>query len=171
MINGFDWGEAWRHGKSIAGDYARSGTAINDEAIIWALLCEAATVSKSYRLPPRQGYPTQSSWPDASDEVTMWQKISAYIKGELEELPEVDSRPPTPSAADISRADAVLTIWHHAVTLGRVRKQAVYLRACGAKTGKVTRVSGVTVTDLKNDKRRAVSEMLGHLRKKYFMAC
>lgn len=164
---GFDWEKAWRYGQSIAGDYTRSGAAINDEAVIWALLCEAASVSRFYSAPPRQGYPSQSSWPDFPDEVTMWHKISAYMRGELEDLPETNGRPPRPSAEAITMADHVLHVWHHAVSLGRNKKRAVYLRACGAKAGKIARVSGVTTTELKTARRRALGEMLRHISRLY----
>lgn len=163
----FDWQAAWRHGAAIAGDYSRSGTALTDQAIAWALLCEAARVSRSYPAPPRSGYPVKSSWPDFPDEVTMWHKMSAYLQGDLDELPEDESRPPMPSAAEISRADHVLTVWHHAVSLGRNKKRAVYLRACGAKAGKIARVSGVTTTELKTARRRALGEMLRHISRLY----
>lgn len=167
MINGsfFDWERAWRQGREIAGDYIRSGTTITDEQIAWALLCEAARTSRTFRAPPYQGLPTKSSWPDSPDEVTYWQKLTAYLQGEMLELPETESKPPRPSSEQITRADHVLQVWHHGVTLGRLKKKSVYCAACGYKPGLIKRVTGLTVQEVKNAKRRALSEMVGWVAK------
>ena len=156
-----DWQRAIRIGAEMAADYCRAGSAITDEAIMWALLCDAAKTSAlAGRHPPYQGYPGKSSMPDAPDEISMWQKISAYIRGEVEEMPEADSRPPRPSAEAISRSDAVLHVWHTHVTLGRQKKRAVYIRACGGKPGLARRITGLDVTAQKAAKRRAMGEMM-----------
>lgn len=160
-----DWDRHFRDAASFAADYHRSGTAIGPEALMWALLCDAARVTAlAYRAQPYQGYPTKSAWPDAPDEITWWQQHSAYLRGEVEDLPADDSRPPIPTAAEISRAEAVLHLWHHAVTLGRQRKRAVYLRACQRSAGKVTRITGETQREQKAARRRAIREMLGAIK-------
>lgn len=155
-----DWPRAFRAGADMVADHYRSGTAITNEAIIWALLCDAASVSAiAGSRPPYQGYPTKSAMPDAPDEISMWQRLAAYMRGEIDELPETESRPPRPSAEAISRSDAVLHVWHSHVTLGRDKKRAVYIRACGGKPGLVRRITGMDITAQKAAKRRAIREM------------
>ena len=50
---------------------------------------------------------------DAPDDVTQWQLLLAYLKGELETLPSSDMKPSRPSAEQIDRADLILHLWHH----------------------------------------------------------
>ena len=157
------WQKAWRVGRQIAGDYTRANAKIDDAAIMWALLCEAVRTARSFPAPPRNGYPAKSAMPDAPDEVTMWHRIAAYIAGELEELPETDSRPPMPSADAISRADAVLHVFHHGVTLGPKKKRAVYLAASGIPPRIVHAKTGYSREDVKTAKRRALGEMVGFI--------
>ena len=156
-----DWSKLIRVGAGLAEEYNRSGTAPTNEAIMWALLCDAAKVSSlAYSAPPRQDYPSKSTMPDAPDEITVWQKISAYLKGDLDEMPQDDARPPRPSAEAISRAETVLHVWHHAVKIGRQHKRAVYIRACGGKPGLASRITGLGTSEQKAAKRRAMNEML-----------
>lgn len=159
------WQKAFRVGETIAGDYTRAGTSIGDGEIIWALLCDAHKVLRlAYSGPPRSGYPTKSSLPDTPDEVTYWHKLSAYLSNDaVDEIPEIEGRPPMPSAEDVTRAEIVIDVFHHAVTLGRDKKRAVYLKACGKRPRSITRITGLDTTSQKAAKRRAVSQMLAFI--------
>ena len=57
------------------------------EAIMWVLLRDAFRVSRFFAGTPRAGYPVKSAMPEAPDEITIWQKINAYIKGEVRSCP------------------------------------------------------------------------------------
>lgn len=160
---GFDWDRAWRYGRSIAGDYHRSTTTIGDHEIMWALLCDAAAVAETFPAASGRGYPQKSAWPDFPDQVTAWQLMAAYVRGEVEEMPEADPPKIQPSAEDISRTWAVLDLWHSAVTLGVKRKRAVFLAACRKRPRLIQRIAGVGAQELKNAKRRSVDEMLKRL--------
>ena len=158
------WQKAWRVGRQIVGDYTRANAKIDDAAIMWALLCEAVRTARSFPAPPRNGYPAKSAMPDAPDEVSPWQIMMAYLQGhQLDEVPDIDDRPPMPSADAISRADAVLHVFHHGVTLGPKKKRAVYLMACGTPPRIVHAKTGYNRDDAKNAKRRALGEMVGFI--------
>lgn len=158
-----DWGRSIRWAQVAAVENARRGVSVGVEHVMWELLKEAASVSRSFRSPPHVGYPGKSSLPDGPEDVTMWHKITAYIRGELEELPTVEARPPLPSAEQMSRADAVLWIWHtHALRrkgdAPRIKK-AVYLKACGVADRKVRAVTGMTRQAIHAAKAEAMRDM------------
>ena len=44
------------------------------------------------------------------DEVTVWQMVSAYLKGEIENLPSDETKAPRPSAKQITRAEVMLEL-------------------------------------------------------------
>jgi len=83
-----DWPRTLREAEQLALDNIKADAKVSDKHIGWELLREAARVSRiSYPAPPRTGFPTSSSLPDAPDDVTQWQLLSAYLKGDLEMLP------------------------------------------------------------------------------------
>jgi hypothetical protein len=132
---------------------------------MYALLCDAVSVAAiAYQGPPRTRMPMKSVWPDVTDDVTMWQKITAYLNGQLDELPEAESQPPRPSSEQITRADMVLELWHKTALVNqgdskRLRK-AVYLKCCGVKDRKVRAVTGYTRQKIHAAKQRAMRDML-----------
>ena len=54
----------------------------------------------------------KSALPDGVDEVTVWQMISAYLRGEVENLSSSDTKTPRPTAKQITRAEVMLEMWH-----------------------------------------------------------
>ena len=71
-----------RDGTQMAQQNAKRGVVVDGTHIVWELLKEAATVSRiAYSSPPRSGLPIKSALPDGVDEVTVWQMISAYLRG------------------------------------------------------------------------------------------
>src|SRR5690554_1905181 len=108
-ISRFDWTRAVRAGEVLAVENARRGVAPDVTHVMWELLREAADVSqRAFPSLPRLGYPSKSSIPDGPEEATMWQRIAAYLRGEIEEMPSDETRPPRPSIEQVSRAEAVL---------------------------------------------------------------
>lgn len=164
MAELFDWQKAMRQGLDMAMEQVLKGKEVSDVDIMWALLKDAAHVSAvAYRAPPRQGFPSKSAMPDAPDEISEWAKIRAYLNGEIEEMPETETRPPQPTSMQITRAEKILTVWHH-VALSRKGnksriKSALYLRACGVKPRQITAITGITRQQLHRAKEEAMQEM------------
>ncbi len=158
-LKNHDWSRTLRIGEEKAREDLPKGAKFEDWRIAWALLQDAAFVSRiTYSAPPRTGYPTLSAMPDSSDEVTQWQLMSAYLQGHLTSLPDAQNRPPRPSAEEIDRAAAVLDVWHYAALERKGDKsrlkRAVYLKASGVKSQKIRDITGLTYSQL----RRGVIE-------------
>jgi len=136
-------------GLDMAIDQVKAGQEVTDRDIWWALFCDALqTSSLTDAAPPRTGFPRKSAMPEAPSEVTAWQQAVAYLRGELEEMPVDKPTPPRPDAESISRAEAVLDVWHHAALADmgdwkRMRK-ALALRGAGVPARKVRKVRAVT---------------------------
>lgn len=161
----YDWRRAMYAGLDMAMEQVRAGQEVGDREIMWALLCEAADVSqRTYSGPPRLGLPRKSAMPDAPDEISQWQLVSAYLRGDLEEMPVEDSQPPQPDAAQITRAEMVLEVWHRAALTGygdwRRMRKAIYMKACGMPDRKVRALTGFSRQRRHKAKQRAMDDML-----------
>lgn len=148
-IRQHNWSATIKAGADMAAEQTRADVEVKEQHVIWALLKEAATVSgRAFKAPPRTGWPTKSTMPDAPDDVSQWQMMMAYIQGQIEEAPAVTSKPPLPSADQISRAEVILHIWHHHALKRKGErskiKKAVYMKACGVPDRKVRAVTGYT---------------------------
>jgi hypothetical protein len=88
----------------------------------------------------------------------------AYIQGTLDELPEEEHTPVMPSAAEVSRADAVLDLWHrHALWRGahpHPAKKAIYKLAEGMPLGAVMRATGMKRHEVLAMRAQAATQML-----------
>lgn len=161
----YDWRRAQIKGLDMAMERVRAGQTVGDREIWWALLCDAIKASAiAHKAPPWLGMPSKSSMPDAPDEVTQWQMMMAYVRGQIEEMPVEVSRPPQPSAEEITRAEMVLQVWHIAAlrNLGdwkRMRK-ALYLSAAGCPHRKIRAVTGLDRRRIHDAKDRAMKDML-----------
>lgn len=165
MTIAYDWTRAIRDAEIAAVENARRGTIPKPEHVMWEMLREAARVSRiAYSAPPRTGYPVKSTMPDGPEEFSMWQRMSAYLRGEIGEVDVDCARPPQPSADQISRADAVLHLWHnHALIRKGARsriKRAVYLKACDVPDRKVRAVTGLSREAIHRAKHEAMRDML-----------
>ena len=161
----FDWRPALIHGATLAINNHRDlGDEVETWQAMWALLCEAAEVSRAFPGPPRSGHPEKAAWPDAPDEITHWQRQAAYLRGDLDELPYDDPAPPVPSAAEVTRADVVLDAWHtYALRRGAFpypHKKYIYRLASGAPMGAVCRMCGQPVHYVADLRRKASLQML-----------
>ena len=159
----FDWRPALLLGVEMAAENNRLYHEPEAWQAMWELLCDAARVSKASEGPPRSDYP-ETTWPDAPDEITPWQRQMAYLRGDLDEVPEDEPLPPTPTAAEVTRADAVLDLWHrYALWRGSYPhpcKRYIYRMAEGAPLGEVSRISGLPRHEVIAMRRRAAMEML-----------
>ena len=172
-LRNHDWHTTVRDGELTAKQNKRKNQVVEGRHIAWSLLCEAVTVSRiAYPAPPRTGFPVKSTLPDGVDEVTVWQMVSAYLKGELENLPSTDTKPPRPSAKQITRAEVILELWHHVALIGkgdRKRlKRAVYLRASGMRPRRVKEWTGLNHQQLwkaQTDAANDLWEKILHLSK------
>jgi len=168
-IETFDWTRAIRAGEIMAVENARRDANLGVEHVMWELLREAADVSqRAYSGLPRLGYPEKSAMPDAPPEVTTWQMMAAYLRGEVEEMPTDTSTKPRPSMEQVSRSEAVLDVWHwHALKRkgqGSRIKHAVYLKACGVPDRKVRAVTGMTRQAIHAAKVEAMQDMWEFIR-------
>lgn len=166
-----DWGRVLAHGAEAAVEQARAGDDLKATDAMWALLKEAAQVSRIvHSNPPRTGYPQKSAMPDAATDVSAWHLMMSYINGTLEEKPEIRARPPQPSPYEITRAEAVLQLWHDAALRDygdwKRMKKAVYLKACGVPDRKVRAVTGYTRQRIHSAKVRAMQDMLDEVRRR-----
>lgn len=163
-IANHDWKRTIADGVEMAAQQTKRDVVPDERHVMWALLKEAAQTTKlAYSAPPRSGLPTTSAMPESSDDVTYWQMMTAFVRGELEEQPQMESRPPQPSAVQIDRAEVILHIWHNHA-LKRMRnwqrtKRAVYLHACGMKPKAIRAVTALTEKQLSRAKLEAVFDM------------
>jgi len=168
-VRNYDWERAMREGCKLAVENARKNATLSGVDVMWELLKDAISVSGiTYTGTPRQGLPRKSAMPDAPDEITYWQQMSAYLRGETEDQPEIEARPPEPTAEQISRAGMVLEVWHRAALKERgdwkrIRK-AVYLKASGVPHRKVSAITGFSRQRLHRSKAEAMGDMLEFIR-------
>ena len=133
---------------------------------MWALLCHATQVSRlAFQAPPRTGYPVASPGAIlAVDDVSDWQRVAAYLRGELDSVDSASARPAQPSAEEISAAEVVLTVFHRAALRGygdwRRLRGAVYVHACGAPPRKIYALTGINRNSLRHARDRALRDML-----------
>ena len=159
-----DWRTTVRDGTQMAQQNAKRGVVVDGTHIVWELLKEAATVSRiAYSSPPRTGFPMKSALPDGVDDVTVWQMVSAYLRGEVENLPSSDTKAPRPTAKQITRAEVMLELWHK-VALNdkgdRKRlKRAVYLKASGMRPRVVRSKTGLNYQQLWKAQKDACSDL------------
>jgi len=156
----FDWTRALKAGEELAREDRRIGN--TPEGAMWALLRDAFRVSRFYSGPPRSYYPQKSSMPDAPDEVTHFQKVAAWLRGELEDEPEWEPSPVWPSAEECTRAQHVLDLFH-AVTsawgTNSTRRRSVAALAMGLRRDAVMHRYGLTRREIELARTRATSEM------------
>jgi hypothetical protein len=169
MIERHNWPATIKAGVEMAGEQVRSDVQVKETHVMWALLKEAAQVSSlAYRAPPRTGWPQKSSLPDAPDDVSQWQMMMAYIRGQVEDAPAVKARPPQPSVEQIARAEIILHIWHHYALKRKGErsriKRAVYLKACNVPDRKVRAVTGMTKQAIHAAKEEAMRDMWAAIR-------
>ena len=163
LIN-HDWRTTIRDGEAEAAESLRKGTRMNGRHIAWALLREAIKVARvTYAAPSRSGYPQKCALPDGVDEVTVWQMVSSYLRGELENLPEPDTKAPRPSAKQISRAEVILELWHNAALAGKGDKKrlkkAVYAKAAGRKPRHIHAATGLSYKQLWKAQEEASNDL------------
>lgn len=158
---------AWSLGEGLVPLYCHGNARMeSSEAVIWSLLCHATRVSRrAYRGTPRSGYATMSLGADmAVDEITAWQRVAAYLRGELDSAPVSEQTPPAPSAAEISACEVTLDIYHAEALRGlgdwRRLRVAVYAQAAGMPPRKVHGLTGIDRNRLRHARDRAVNDML-----------
>lgn len=163
-----DWRAALIHGVTLAAENHRAYDAPEAWTAMWELMCEAARVSRSFDGPPRSGYPDRGAWPEVADEITPWQRQMAYLRGDLDEVQLDEPTPPAPTSAEVTRAEAVLDLWHrYALWRGghpHPCKRHIYRLAEGASLGAVMRMSGLRRPEVLDMRTRAARQMLDGLR-------
>lgn len=167
----FDWGKAWRHGEELAADRVRFGDPIDERAIMFALLEEAAkATARCYKGPPFSGFPSKSAMPESSDEVTSWQMVSAFIRGEIEKQDiQTKSKPAMPDSATITRAEHVLDLYHRNALIHTgawsEKRRAVYMKACGCPVDLIGKVTGMRKQQIHYARRVAMDDMYDALKR------
>lgn len=158
-----DWDRALRHGAELAVDAARAGTEVGPEDVMWSLFQEAVQTSRSFSAPPRLTYPSKSSLPDTPPEISAFSRIAAYLRGEVEEMPETETSRPRPTADQIQRAEAILHLWHHHAIIKRGNRKrmrkAIYAKANGIAYRRIKAETGLSRTAIYNAQRDAMADM------------
>lgn len=165
-----DWATTIRDGVEMAGQQTKRDVEVDERHVVWALLKEAIQTAKiAYSAPPRSGFPSKSQMPESADDVSYWQMMASYLRGEVEELPETKSRLPQPSTVQIDRADVILEIWHkHALRRmpqWQRQKRAVYMQASGIKPKAIRAVTGLTEKQMSRAKMEALWDMWQAIRR------
>ena len=161
-----DLARHWQRADELAEPRDRKTMQVDDVDRMWALLQEAAQTSRWFSAPPRTGYPSQSAMPDSPDEISHWQAMLAYLRGEVDEPPEMDERSiqPRPDPQAITRCDWVLKLFHTYALNGRRNKmhgrKALWAYAAGAKAIKVRRKFGLSRYQMQRIKSDAMDDML-----------
>jgi len=167
-VRNHDWDRTVRSGERKAREGLRKGDRFFDHLVAWELLREAASVSSiAHSGPPRTSYPTKSAMPDSVDDVSYWQLMAAYVRGNLSEAPAVSSRRPMPSSEEIDRCDAVLHVWHNHSLMRKgnrsILKRAIYLRAVGVKPARVRRATGLSKWALDRGRIEACEDIMNKI--------
>lgn len=162
-LRNFDWSRAKREGAERAFDEARRGQEVGVRDVWWCLLCEAAWVArKSFSAPPRMGYPIKSVWPDMADDISRWAMAMAELQDATYDAPDKPADV-QPSAAQVTRAGAVLEVWHLAALTDygdkRRMKQAVWMKANGIKDRVVRAKTGLARQRIHDAKCKAMDDM------------
>lgn len=160
------WRWATLEDVALAERYGHGNLRTGETAVMWGMLCHAVRVSAiADRAPPRPGYPTVSlgAWL-AADDVTWWQRVSAALRGETEDLPETAPGRTRVEAVEIALRDEVLEVWHLRALSGlgdwrRLRK-AVFALASGLPPRAVQEGTGLSRDRLRHARERAVADML-----------
>jgi len=162
------WNSTWREGEDLARDNIKADATLQDHHVAWELLKEAAKVSRlTYPSPPRTGYPITSSLPAAPDDVSQWQILSAYLRGEIDSLPSVETKPSRPTSRQIDRAELILYLWHN-YSLARKGdrsriKRAVYMKANGVRTIRIASITGLTTKQIRSAQVEACEDIVDRI--------
>lgn len=130
-------------------------------AVMWALLCEAAEVSRSWPAPPRSGHPSKSAMPEAPDDLTEWERRNDDFREGV--TIAARSSPRTEwSARQHSEAEFTLSLFSATFRLAGARKtlrRATWLYASGMPPRKITALTGLTRHQIQRARERASREM------------
>ena len=165
-ITRIDWERAWKAGEELARERLRSNQNLTDILIVWALVVEAFKVSKiAYSAPPRTGYPQKSSLPEAPDDLSYWAKTIAALQGQIDASDlEMESSTPLPNAEQITRASAILILFHQFALprkgdKSRIKK-ALALKASGIRQAAIIKATGLNKQSIFRAKEEACADML-----------
>lgn len=132
--------------------------------VMWALLREAAQVSRSWPAPPRPGHGSRSVMPEARETVTEWQRaVFAFEEGLT--VTQMYGRAPRHqwTAEQHSHAEITLDLFHRAALAlsgdRRRLRRAVYAYALGAPPRKIKAQFGLSRFQLSRAKGRAMTDM------------
>lgn len=155
--------------EEMAAQHVRRDRSVNDVDRMWALFVEAVNSERFLKNPPWLAGSTRSAMPDSPDLVSQWEVLSAYLRGETEEIPEVKTTL-QPTAAQMTRHDLVMAVWHASALRGRgdwkrLRK-ALWMYAKGRPNREVRRKFDLTKMGLSRLKHGAMQDMLRQVQKK-----
>lgn len=163
MTASFDWQRALRKGEVMAVENARADQKLGPEHVMWELFREACRVSRSYSGPPRLGYPSKSSLPEAPSERSAWAQAMDYLRGEIEEMPDQGVAMVRPSADEITRSEHVLFLWHQFALKSkgkrRMLRKAVYCMGCGLSYRVIRSRTGISRASLYRARDEAMRDI------------
>lgn len=167
-IDTFDAGRYFDRGIRLMVETADAREKQDKPGVMWALLREAAQVSRSWTAPPRTTLPAKSAIPEGPDTVTEWQR-AVFAFEEKETVTQMYGRRPKPqwTAEQHTHAEVTLGLFHGAaLMLSGDRKRlraAVYAYALGVPPRKIRAFTGLSRFQLQRAKDRACADMLDAL--------
>lgn len=160
-----DWPAFIRQGYELARDEFRSTTQLDDHHAMWGLFCAAVRdTERAYRGMPGLGMPGKSAGFEGGPEISVWHQVAAYLRGEIEEMPQDQGARLLPSAYEISRGAIVIDAFQaHALKTradGKRLRKALFMRAKGMKPAALRSLFAVDRYQLRHAKDEAMRDMV-----------
>ena len=166
----FDASRYMHRAAELAADSLHARERLTAENAMWAMLREAADVSRTWSGVPRSGYPAKSAMPESPDTVTEWQRaVFAYEEGiTVTQMYGAPARPQW-TAEQHTHAEVTLSLFHGAAfaLCGDRRRlmAATWDYAAGAPPRKLRSKYGMSRWQVQRARERASGEMLTALRR------
>ena len=154
----------------MAEPHVRRNAKIREIDLMWGAFVEAVMTARKLPSPPNTRGPSKSAMPESPDEITWWDIQLALVKGVIEEEPEQRATL-MPTAAQITRHDVVMDLYHKTAFRGRHdwkrRREALWRYAGGWKAGRVRREYGFPAMALSRMKSEAMLSMISAAEKRW----
>ena len=153
-----------RHAEKIAEPRDRSSKVPDAIDLMWALTCEAAKTGRQQPAPPRTGYPGKSAGFQPGDDISYWQKMLAYLAGEVEKAPETETRPARATPEQVTRCEVIEELFRNYTFTGIrqkvMKRKMTWMYAMGTSSRKIQKISGLSKFQVAAMKKDAMNDML-----------
>lgn len=168
-MTSFDVTRYMHRAAELAADTLHGRERLTPENAMWAMLREAADVSRSWSAPPRTAFPGRSAMPEAPDTVTEWQRAVFAFEEGLTVTQMYGIRPRAQwTAEQHTHAEVTLRLFHdRAFRLSGDRRRlmrATWDYAAGTPPREMRARYGMSRWQVQRARERVSAEMLGGLR-------